>query len=323
MKLLILKKFNNYFNRKIIKYDEIEDYAAAASSSLVVNDYNFNPNDAVRTVVVLGLGQVGEEHFFDFEKTNAADYLVCFTTETLHNGDEPDVDVNTIESRWFITEVKRTRGGQYEIQLKRDSIADNFNSLLNCPAYIKKGTVSDDNPLVVNDEGVRVNQIKSGEELLIDNTKSAWIVGYLSKTFTNSSEGGGDPSQPISVQVPDGDYESITIEDLAAELNVSVGVLESVLTTQPNNQIYFVNDNIDMVAWLNAVDQSDLEEKFIARSSNLLNSFDSAINSTHHHRLVDCFCTGSVMTVAKATGVSGKPVWLQAWNAYKNEIKAN
>lgn len=320
MKLLILKKFNNYFNRKIIKYDNLDDYAFHSVDSLTINSYNFNPNDGVRTDVVLGKGDKGLDAFFDFETTKSADYLVAYSTETIHNGDEPDVDVNTIDSRWFITEVKRTRGGQYAIQLKRDSIADNLDTLINCPAFIRKGTVQDNNPLIVNDEGVRFNQIKTSETLLKDETNSAWIVGYLSKDFVNKS----DPQNPISVQVPDGDYESITIEDLALELDVSSTALESILVTDPANQARFVNDNIEMVTYLNAVDQSDLEERFIARSTNLLGSFSTAINSTvHHSRTSDCFCSGSPNAVAWATNPAGKTFWLQAWNSQINTIKQN
>ena len=166
MNLLVLKKFNNYFNRKIIKYSSTADYIAAATAYSIVSDYNFNPNDAVRTTVVLGKGDLAA--FFDFEKTDTADYLVCYTTTTVNN-----VTTETIESRWFITEVVRTRAGQYQISLKRDSIADNFDNLLNAPAYIEKGTVRDDNPLILNDEGVVVNQKKEDEFVLKDNTQAS------------------------------------------------------------------------------------------------------------------------------------------------------
>lgn len=94
--------------------------------------------------------------------------MIAYTSETID-----EQEVISIHSRWFILESVRTRMGQYQLTLKRDSIADNFESLLNCPAYIKKGTVSDDNPLIVNDEGVRVNQIKTSETLLKDKTNSA------------------------------------------------------------------------------------------------------------------------------------------------------
>lgn len=312
MKLLILKKFNNYFNRKIIKYDNLDDYASHSAASLTINSYNFNPNDGVRTDVVLGKGDKGLDAFFDFETTKSADYLVAYSTETIHNGDEPDVDVNTIESRWFITEVKRTRGGQYAIQLKRDSIADNLSTLINCPAFIRKGTLDDNNPLIVNDEGVRFNQIKTSETLLKDKTNSAWIVGYFSKDFVDKT----DPDNPISVQVPDGDYESITIEDLALELGVSSTTLESILVTDPNNQVRFVNDNIEFVAWLNKPDLSALEDKIIGNSSNLLQSFTSGSGATvaSHSNVNDCFAYEE-----SQSSIFRESIMWRAWNNRLNE----
>lgn len=319
MNLLVLKKFNNYFNRKIIKYDSLDDYEDHSDSFTYLNDINFNPNDGVRTELVLGKGQLGA--FFDFEKTDSPDYLVAYTTEVLHNPDEEDTYIHTIESRWFVTEAKRTRGGQYALQLKRDSISDNLNTLINCPAFIRKGTVRDDNPLVVNDEGVKVNQIKSSETLLKDGTNSAWIVGYLSKNFNHLPD--EEEEQDISFQAPAGDYDYITIEDLADELHVSASDLASILVTEKNNQARFVNDNIEFVGWLNFVDQSDLEYRFIARSTDLLGSFSKAISDVKHHaRTSDCFCYGGGLECGFATGVTGKPIWLAAWNNHINEVKS-
>lgn len=126
------------------------------------------------------------------------------------------------------------------------------------------------------------------------------------------------------MQVPDGNYESITIEDLALELDISASALESILIPDPNNQARFVNDNIEMVTYINTVDQTDLEEKFIARSTNLLTSFDQAVNSTvHHAKVSDCFCSSSPRGVAWATNAGGKAIWLNAWNEQVSTIKNN
>ena len=284
MNLLILKGFNNYFNRKIKKYSEVDDYITAALSFKRVTYINFNPADGVVTSIVLGQGQLGD--FLDFEKTGSADYVVCYNTVP---DTENDTSIDIIDSRWFITDINRTRGGQFTVKLKRDSIADHFDTLINCPAFIKKGIVSDDNHLILNDEGIAVNQIKSGETLLKDGSNSAWIVGYLSKDFVDRSV----PTDPISVQVPAGDYESVTIEDLAAELRVSATVLEQILVTDPNNQVRFINDNIEIVGWLNYNEGTPLEVKIIAGSRNGLQSFDYSESRTESHsRWQDCFAVG-------------------------------
>ncbi len=54
MNLLILKGFNNYFNRKIIKYSDLADYIANSSEHYLFGDVNFNPNDGVATSQVIG-----------------------------------------------------------------------------------------------------------------------------------------------------------------------------------------------------------------------------------------------------------------------------
>lgn len=54
MKLLILKGFNNYFNRKIIKYDALADYIAKSNEHYLFEDINFNPSDGVTTSQVIG-----------------------------------------------------------------------------------------------------------------------------------------------------------------------------------------------------------------------------------------------------------------------------
>ena len=52
MNLLILKGFNNYFNRKIKKYSDVDDYSARAVESTVIDNFNFTPGNGVSTSVV-------------------------------------------------------------------------------------------------------------------------------------------------------------------------------------------------------------------------------------------------------------------------------
>ena len=203
MNLLILKGFNNYFNRKIKKYTELQDYINNSSDSYNFININFNPNDGVATSQVIGSEnqqQLGGPNPVPlmWETEGSPDYLVAYTQETFD-----EQTITTIHSRWFVLESVRTRNGQYQLKLKRDTISDNFESLLSCPAFIKKGIVSDDNPLIVNDEGIRVNQIKQSETLLKDGSNSAWLVGYLAKQANPTG---------ITVQVPVDKPEYITLE---------------------------------------------------------------------------------------------------------------
>lgn len=328
MNLLVLKGFNNYFNRIIKRYTTLADYISHSESHYDFANINFNPNDGVTTTQILGSENQKDAGGPDlvplaWEKDGNPDYIIAYETEQVGIA-----TVQVIRSRWFIIESVRTRNGQYSLKLKRDSIADHLDTLVTAPAFIKKGTVSDDNPLVVNSEGVTVNQIKSGETLLKDKTGSAWIVGYLSKDFVDKS----DPDNPISVQVPDGDYESITIEDLSDELDVSAGVLEQILVTDPDNQVRFVNDYVEIVAWLNVPDNSNLEQKITAKSTNDLVSFSSGSQSqppSDYNKTVAVWKPSSAFTnpfTFNAALGAIKPVynnWLAAVNSHRTTLKSN
>ena len=163
---LLLLHYNNYFNRIIKKKDTVADYKSADTNYKEVANINFNPGDGVNTSIVLGLGQNGSI-FTDDE----FDYLVAY--ETVDN-------INYIRGRWFILEQDRKRGGQYELTLKRDVIADNYLAVVNSPIFLEKGFINDVNdPLLYNSESMNVNQIKQEEIPLKDETKSGWVVGYI------------------------------------------------------------------------------------------------------------------------------------------------
>ena len=164
---LLLLHYNNYFNRIIKKKDTVADYKAADTNYKEVANINFNPGDGVATSIVLGLGQTGSI----FTSTDEFDYLVAY--ETVDNK-------QVIDSRWFILEQDRKRGGQYELTLKRDVLADNYNDVVNSPIFLEKGFINDVNdPLLYNSESMHVNQIKQTEIPLKDETKSGWVVGYI------------------------------------------------------------------------------------------------------------------------------------------------
>ena len=164
---LLLLHYNNYFNRIIKKKDTVADYKATDTNYKEVSNINFNPGDGVNTSIVLGLGQTGSI----FEGADEFDYLVAY--ETVDNK-------QVIDSRWFILEQDRKRGGQYELTLKRDVLADNYTDVVNSPIFLEKGFINDVNdPLLYNSESMNVNQIKQLEIPLKDETKSGWVVGYI------------------------------------------------------------------------------------------------------------------------------------------------
>ena len=314
MNLLILKGFNNYFNRIIKRYTTLSDYITNSDAYYEFSDINFNPNDGVTTTQVIGSTTQQQTGGPDpvplaWEHDGNPDYIIAYETQKVDN-----TTINTIKSRWFIVESVRTRNGQYSLKLKRDSIADHLDTLSSCPAFIKKGTVSDDNPLILNDEGIAVNQIKSAETLLKDKTGSAWLVGYMPKN------GGVDGQVTLTIPTKTVEYE--TIENIASELGVSADDLSNALTTNSNNTTYFVNDNIEIIMWTDVYWGTN--QKLIAGSQNFLNSFTYGsrdVNSAHSDS--DCPIYAERIYVAGTFAMLYHKLWYEAVNTIRNQIKSN
>lgn len=183
MATLMLLKFNNYLNRQLKVKDTIADYEQFRLGNNITN-YNFPPNDGISTNVIINGTATNIE---------TADYLLVI------EGEE-------IKSRWYIIECSRTRLNQYQLKLYRDSVADNFNSLLDSPMFIEKATLKANDPMLLNSENMTYNQIKTSETLLKDETGCAWIVGYIPRDFK---------SDGVSITYPLTGSQDYTVEKLS------------------------------------------------------------------------------------------------------------
>lgn len=174
MNILILKGFNNYFNRVIVNYNTLLDYTERSKSNVNYTGINFNPNDGIATELVVGNDtQLESNSPLDWENSGGPDYLVCYETVE---------QTNTIKSRWFVIECQRTRHGQYKLSLKRDVVADNLSAVEEATCFIEKGNItSEEDSAIFNKEDITTNQIKSDEFLLKDETQCGWVVGYVAK----------------------------------------------------------------------------------------------------------------------------------------------
>lgn len=198
MKLYILT-YNNYFNRKLLKLDNISDYKQYVV--LTADNISFNPNDGRQTTQILN-------------KYEKGDYLICTETKD---------EVETIVSRWFILEANRTRQGQYNLSLKRDVLADNLDVIEEAPMFIEKAMLQDTDKMIVNNEGMQFNQIKTNEILLKDKSNCPWIVGYVSK----------DLSSVVSTEIgykPDGVNDYTTLGQIAAAIGTTEDILATLVT---------------------------------------------------------------------------------------------
>jgi len=181
MNILLLRGFNNYFNRIVKKYSTLDDYKNNSTSYVEFSNINFNPNDGVVTELIFGsVAQREDGQPLAWDEIGTPDYAVCYEMQG-----NPSAAV--IKFRWFILESERTRKGQYRVALKRDLIADHVDEILNAPCFVEKGIVNDiENPLLYNNESMTYNQIKVAETKLADSTGSAWIVGYMAKNRANT-----------------------------------------------------------------------------------------------------------------------------------------
>lgn len=219
-----LERFNNYFNRKIIKYESLSDYMDHSKDSFIpynedgtMTSFDFNPNDNVMTEIIANSVP------FD------PDYFLLLDNE------------EKIIQRWYVIEQKRNRQGQWVYTLKRDVISDNFNNLLKAPIFVEKGMLQEDDPFIINDEGMSLNQIKKQEIKLMDKSNTAWIVGYVSKKNSISVSVG---SQKIDVN-----YKTL------AEISSAMGISEADFLNRINfgdeaKKTAFTTGSIEMLMYL-------------------------------------------------------------------------
>ena len=86
MTILLLKGYNNYFNRIIKRESSVSAYKSASSAYLEYTSVNFDPNDGIITSLVVGgpnqkisetiQGQT-VERILDFEDVGSPDYLIA------------------------------------------------------------------------------------------------------------------------------------------------------------------------------------------------------------------------------------------------------
>lgn len=200
---LYLLKYNNYYNRIVKKFDTLSEYLVTPYyNNDVVENVNFNPNDGVDTVQIIN------------NASGKFDYCIL-------------ADGTNIVSRWFIIECKRERNGQYKLSLRRDLIADNYQEVISSPCFIEKAILPDNDPMIFNKENMTVNQIKTSEELLKDETGVAWVVGYIPSNSFDT-----DTQITSNYSVTNADYTVSKIEDFPL-----YGI--SVFYSEPRNIKYY------------------------------------------------------------------------------------
>lgn len=194
--LYAYKNFNNYYNRKLKKYDNLNDYPEP--DYFETGTYlNFNPNDGINTTI--NLGRPG---FNDY--LGDCDYFIYSD------------DNNSITSRWYIIEQARKMVGQYTITAHRDVLADNWDKVLSSECFVEKANLTADNPLIFNKEDMTVNQIKKDQALLYDKTLTPWIIGYLmTKDSTGADTNWRSKLQNVEISASADPLWSVNYDDIS------------------------------------------------------------------------------------------------------------
>ena len=167
---LYFLQFNNYYNRKLIRYDSINDYSKYVVGTVINTD--FKPNDWV-------YASVKGVKIFD-DDTFQADYMLqC----QVING------YTTIQSRWWIIDATKIGNEKYDISLFRDTLADYLEYIQSAPIFVEKAMLPASSPLIFNQEDMTFNQIRQDPVLLSDKTSMPWIVGYIPRdSFAESKQ---------------------------------------------------------------------------------------------------------------------------------------
>ena len=211
----LLMNYNNYFNRTYKRHNTLQQYIDASQGHILGVDkpYNFSINDGVTM-----------EHVFNVTETDEPNYLLLLEEN----------EQRTIVSRWFVIDWTKVRGNQYKGLLRRDLLADNYEKITTSPSFIEKGYVEPTDSAIFNKENMNFNQIKTRETLLKDDSKTAWIVGYIAKdhpalsdkTFTYN------PDVDLTISGNHTDWTYANLVDGNEHITIN--------PTSPNNNMRFV-----------------------------------------------------------------------------------
>lgn len=207
VKLLILKGFANYYDRKVFYYSGSASYEAESTGSVTIENYNFNPNDGIETIITIRSSD---------GMLLSSNYLLVLTNDALEN----------IISRWYIMDCVRKGSEIYEVTLRRDVVAEsikdgNNDFANNAPIYVERGMLEEGSPLIFNDEGLNLNQMKVSEDLIQDEFKKAWLVGYFNAAT---------PSTTVNVTLPGrGASNYKTLEQIKNLTGIPVATLEALM----------------------------------------------------------------------------------------------
>lgn len=210
--IIILDRYVTYGDRRIIFGNKTWEDFDREDYPREFNNINFNPNDGIETTLVLKSKQ-------DTDNFEESTYLVV-----------GDKTANKVYSRWFIMDATRLSKGMFSFKLRRDVVAEFISEDIGntdySPFYVEKGILPESSPLIVNSEGLSLNQIKVDEQKIYDEQDQfGWIVGYVAANHG---------SHNISVQINQGTLTTTTFTFMAAATGIDEADLIGMMTAPLN-----------------------------------------------------------------------------------------
>ena len=177
MYIYLKTQYPSYFNRKFTKRSKIS--AATQYFPKTITDTtnqvkyydmenteakfeaNFDPQDGVNT-------------FVDLPNRNTDLNWNQFTYCEVYNSS------NVFLSSWYVDDVKFIRNGIARVFLIRDVIDNYYDDIMTSTYFIERANLDTNNPLIMNSEGITLNQVKTSETPL-KLSECGWIVGYMAR----------------------------------------------------------------------------------------------------------------------------------------------
>lgn len=201
-----IMKYNNYYNR-IVKQPSNSQWLNSYLTEVGLNhkeftQINFAKNDGINCQLVLTTYDNGIDY-------SGVDYLV----EYHYDG---TIQKDVIDSRWFIIDTNNIRAGQQQFTLRRDLIVDNYDQVIDAPAYIEKATVQNINDVAIyNQEELELNEIKTYEWEIVDESMCSWVVAYFNQNKNDQGVETDWDINDIKIQVNTPDYQVTNISSIS------------------------------------------------------------------------------------------------------------
>lgn len=286
----------NYFDRRIFYYASLSEYLNLDEDYESEEDINFNPADGIKTMLDVATTSGGFS------------YLLVVNPIT-----------KAIISRWFIIEEDRLLAGQLRLSLRRDVVGEsisNRNFIVDSPIYVEKGILGDEDPMIVNSEGIEFNKIKKNETLvhwldyglsfnypanraMIDKFKMGCIVGYFER-------GAGKANIGISYE-EDTSFDSITASDIATQTGIP---LQKVIDMLDGQIIPFAEGEPELVFGMD-----DSANFFYSKAVIILNNSLSTMN---YAKLLDALSWANPVWRAQSATTADYIVALQDGMSWYN-----